>query len=102
MSKIEYHHYGRCFECGDLTGLNVKSLMCPKHDYLAKIQKLEARLKEIESKISEVAGLVLTTGYTEKDGLRIMDKNEYQWLDVAANILRPYFSKQEIKKLDTL
>lgn len=42
----DYTHYGRCFECGLLTGLNKNTLMCETHDY-------EKRIKDLEQKLSE-------------------------------------------------
>ena len=100
MSVIEYLHYGRCFECSDLTGLNVKSLMCPKHDYLAKIQKLEARLKEAEDDIAILyfnsRMNYITPRYKEMVGV-IVEKYK-----LDKKTLRAYFSKQGIENQDTL
>lgn len=59
-----------------------------------KLEKMRLQLEEVQKDIEQVASLVLTTGYTEKDDLRIMDANEYKWLDVACNILRKYHRRK--------
>jgi hypothetical protein len=55
---FEYIHHGRCFECGELTGLNKDTLMCPKHDYAATIQLLRTRLASAEEALGFYANVV--------------------------------------------
>ncbi len=46
MKQAEYTHYGRCFDCNVLTGLNEGTLMCERHDYKPKYLALKQQLKE--------------------------------------------------------
>jgi hypothetical protein len=55
---------------------------------IKKIEQLEADLKE-------VASLILTSSYTVNDkNERVMDGNEYIWIDAAAAILKKYHKRK--------
>jgi hypothetical protein len=57
----------------------------------AKEKALEDRVAQLEYELAQIAGLILTTGFTELDnGNRVMDANEYKWIDAACELLRPH------------
>ena len=47
-----YTHFGSCFYCGQLTGLNKKNLLCEKHDFHGLFRKYRKRIKYLENKLS--------------------------------------------------
>lgn len=53
------------------------------------------KIEQLESDLKEVASLILTSGYTVNDkGERVMDGNEYIWIDAAAHILKKYHKRK--------
>jgi hypothetical protein len=53
------------------------------------------KIEELEADLKEVASLILTTGYTVNDkGERVMDGNEYIWIDAAVAILKKYHKRK--------
>lgn len=54
------------------------------------------RIEQLESDLKEVASLILTTGYTVNDkGERVMDGNEFIWIDAAVHILKKYHKRKQ-------
>jgi hypothetical protein len=52
-------------------------------------------LKQLESDLKQVASLILTTCYTVNDkGERVMDGNEFIWIDAAVHILKKYHKRK--------
>ena len=65
--------------------------------------ELEQKLVEAEANLEEVASLLCTTSYTlDENGSRVMDANEYIWLDAAMEILKPYYKKRKDKAREAL
>jgi hypothetical protein len=53
------------------------------------------KIGELEADLKEVASLILTTSYTVNDkGERVMDGNEYIWIDAAVAILKKYHKRK--------
>jgi outer membrane murein-binding lipoprotein Lpp len=57
----------------------------------SQLRSLQAKVEALEADLKDVAGLILTSSYTvDQYGNRIMDANEYIWVDAAAAILKKY------------
>ena len=53
------------------------------------------KIEQLEADLKEVASLILTTGYTVNDkGERVMDGNEFIWIDAAVHILKKYHKRK--------
>jgi hypothetical protein len=53
------------------------------------------KIEQLEADLKEVASLILTTSYTVNDkGERVMDGNEYIWIDAAVHILKKYHKRK--------
>jgi hypothetical protein len=52
------------------------------------------KIEQLEADLKEVASLILTTSFTVNDkGERVMDGNEYIWIDAAVAILKKYHKR---------
>jgi len=63
------------------------------HDMQSRDYKDVKKIGELEADLKEVASLILSAGYTEEDGKRVMDANEYIWIDAAVAILKKYYKR---------
>ena len=75
----------------DLSHISDTELLMEYKDRAEMAQKI----KQLESDLKEVASLILTTSYTVNDkGERVMDGNEYVWIDRAVAILKKYHKRK--------
>lgn len=64
--------------------------------YLEGYRAAEAELQKLQEDVKLAAELLLTSSYTVDDeGNRLMDANEYVWVDKAANILKKYHVREK-------
>lgn len=63
--------------------------------YTEDIVYLDKKIEQLEADLKEVASLILTSGYTVNDkGERVMDGNEFIWIDAAVHILKKYHKRK--------
>jgi hypothetical protein len=95
--SFDYTHHGRCFECGELAGLNKDTLMCPKHDYAAKIHSLRTRLASAEEALGFYADIESweATGWDAQDLIDDSDIEEMKGEDLpkGGKRAREHFEK---------
>ena len=80
----------------DLTYELEQNLLCAEdqNHYFQLMGEYRDKMYDIEKDMKEVASLILTTSYTLDDqGRRVMDMNEFQWVDVACKILQKYHKR---------